>query len=777
VIKTKYAILAAALLVLSSLVYAGSFVIRDIRVEGLQRVPVGTVFTHIPFEIGDRVDDTAGGEIVRALYKSGLFKDVTLEQDGAVMVVSVIERPSIASISFSGNKDIDTDQLKTGLRDAGFSEGRVFNQQVLDNIKQDLKRSYFDRGKYSVIITSTVSPLERNRVAVDVNVREGRTAKIRRVNIVGNKDFDEDDLLDEISLSKGNWISRFTKDNQYSSQKLEADIESLRSFYMDRGYLKFDVLSTQVNISPEKEDVFLTINITEGDVYTVEDIKLAGKAVVGPEELFPLIELRRDEPFSRKQVVKSSEAITAALSDKGYALASVNAIPDIDEENKRVTITLYVEPGRRAYVRHVNIHGNTRSRDRVLRREFRQMEAAWFSAAKVRESKQRLLRLGYFETVEIATKPVPGSPDQVDVDVTVVEKKSRELMLGVGYSQDSGVSFQARLSDDNFFGTGKNVTLGFNTSDVSSYVELAYRNPYFTIDGISQGFRIMYRATDFAELDTDVARYATDTGILGLNFGFPITEWDRIGAYLNLEYMKLHYNDNDEVPSYITEYFDDGEKINTYKLGATWSHDTRDTAMFASDGSLISAGIMLALPGSDYEFWTLKYKHKQYFGITDNLSLALKGEVSWGDTYGGNDIFPFYEGFYAGGPGSLRGYKSYSIGSGTDLDGNTVPGNFKVIGGAELWFPPPFMDLSESVRLIGFVDFGNVGNLGGAGTKVEYINSASGDFETDQFRYSAGLAVSWLSPFGLLNVSYAAPFNEQPFDETEEFQFTFGSNF
>ncbi|HBH35484.1 MAG TPA: outer membrane protein assembly factor BamA [Gammaproteobacteria bacterium] len=763
VIKTKYAVLAAGLLFLSSLVYAGSFVIRDIRVEGLQRVPVGTVFSHIPYEIGDRVSDTAGSEIVRALYKSGLFKDVSLEQDGAVMVVSVIERPAIASINFSGNKDLDTDQLKAGLRDAGFSEGRVFNQQVLDNIKQDLKRSYFDRGKYSVIITSTVSPLERNRVAVDINVREGRTAKIRRVNIVGNKAFDEDDLLDEISLSTGNWISRFTKDDQYSSQKLEADIENLRSFYMDRGYLKFDVLSTQVNISPEKEDVYLTINIAEGDVYTVEDIQLAGKAVVDPEELFPLIELRREEPFSRKQVVKSTEAISATLSDKGYALASVTAIPDIDEENKRVKITLYVEPGRRAYVRRVNIHGNTRSRDRVLRREFRQMEAAWFSAEKVRESKQRLLRLGYFDTVEITTKPVPGSPDQVDVDVTVVEKKSRELMLGVGYSQDSGVSFQARVSDDNFFGTGKNVTLGFNTSDVNTYVELAYRNPYFTIDGISQGFRIMYRETDFAELDTDVARYATDTGIVGLNFGFPITEWDRIGAYLNLEYMKLHF-DGDTVPNYISDVYTNGQKINTYKLGVTWSHDTRDKAFFSTEGSLISAGVMLALPGSDYEFWTLKYKHKQYFDITDNLSLSLKGEVSWGDTYGDTEFFPFYEGFYAGGPGSVRGFKSYSIGGGTDIDGNTIPGAFKVIGGGELWFPPPFMDLNESVRLIGFVDFGNV-------------SFDVDDFDSGKFRYSAGLAVSWLSPFGLLNVSYAAPFNEQPFDETEEFQFTFGSNF
>ncbi|MEN8214528.1 MAG: outer membrane protein assembly factor BamA [Pseudomonadota bacterium] len=762
-IKTRLAVLAAGLLLLTSFVFAGTFVIRDIRVEGLQRVPVGTVFSHIPYEIGDSVSDTAGGEIVRALYKSGLFKDVTLEQDGAVMVVSVIERPAIASINFSGNKDIDTEQLKTALRDAGFAEGRVFNQQVLDSIKQEMKRSYFDRGKYSVIITSTVSPLERNRVAVDINVSEGRTAKIRRINIVGNKAFDEDDLLDEIALSTGNWISRFTKDNQYSSQKMQADIESLRSFYMDRGYLKFDVLSTQVNISPEKEDVYLTINITEGDVYTVEDIQLAGKAVVDPEELFPLIELRREEPFSRKQVVKSTEAINEALSDKGYALASVNAIPDIDEENKRVRITIYVEPGKRVYVRHVNIHGNTRSRDRVLRREFRQMEAAWFSAEKVEQSKQRLLRLGYFEKVDIVTKPVPGSPDQVDVDVTVVEKKSRELMLGVGYSQDSGVSFQARLSDDNFFGSGKNVTLGFNTSDVNTYAEIAYRNPYFTVDGISQGFRIMYRETDFSRLNSDVARYATDTGILGLNFGFPITEWDRISTYLNLEYLKLHF-DEAEAPSYIADFYSDGQKINTYKLGATWSHDTRDTAFFTSDGSLISAGVMLALPGSDFEFWTLKYKHKQYFGITDNLSLSLKGEVAWGDTFGDTDLFPFYEGFYAGGPGSVRGFKSYSIGGGTDEDGNTIAGTFRVIGGAELWFPPPFMDLSESVRLIGFVDAGNV--------------SLDVDaFDSGEFRYSAGLAVSWLSPFGLLNVSYAAPFNEQPFDETEEFQFTFGSNF
>lgn len=753
-----------------SFAQAASFVIRDIRVEGLQRISVGTVFNNIPYEVGQRVNENAGGEIIRSLYATGLFKDVTLKQDGGVLVVSVVERPSIASINISGNKDIDTDQLKQGLRDAGFTEGRVYSQFVLDRLKQDLKRSYFDRGKYGAIIKSTVSPLERNRVAIDINIREGKTARIRRINIVGNADFDEDDIQDEMKLSKRGFLTRFTRSDQYSAQKLEADIESVRSFYLDRGYIKFDVESTQVNITPEKEDVYLTVNIKEGEVYTIRDIKLAGKIGANPEEFYPLIHLRRGEPFSRKDVLESAERLNQALSDKGYAFATINPVPDVNEDNKTVSVTFYVEPGKRVYVRQINIKGNTRSRDRVLRREFRQMEAAWYSAEKVRVSKERIQRLGYFNNVEVTTKPVPGSSDQVDIEVNVEEKRSRELLLGVGYSQSGGVSLQAKVSDENFFGTGKKVTIGFNTSDVNTYFEVSYINPYYTVDGISQGFTIAYQKTDLEQLSTSTSNYAFDRGQIGVNFGFPITEHDRINISLVGEYIKLNLGKG--IPSQISNFYSDGDNFLNYKLSVGWNHDTRDLAYFPTSGSQISLELIVAMPGSDLTFATLAYKHKSYFAITEKIVFAARGEIAIGDTYGNTNLYPFYEHFFAGGPGSIRGYEAYGLSSfrnspaQSTLDSNkeAFGGQLLVTGSLELWFPPPFMENTESVRMVAFVDGGNV-----------FRNYS--DFSTSELRYSAGVGLSWLSPFGLLNFSYAVPIKDQPGDPTEEFQFTFGTNF
>ena len=770
----KKQILTAALLVFAmaavSIVEAASFVIRDIRVEGLQRVSVGTVFNNIPYEVGQTVSDNAAGEIIRSLYATGLFKDVSLQQDGGILVVTVVERPTIDSITITGNKDIDSDQLKQGLRDAGFAEGRVYNEFVLDKIKQDLKRSYFDRGKYGVIITSTVSPLERNRVALELQIREGVTARIKRINIVGNEDFDEDDITDEMELSTSGIFSRFTKNDQYSAQKLQADLESIRSFYLDRGYITFDVESTQVNITPEKEDVFLTINIKEGDVYTITDIKLAGKVGANPEEFYPLIELRRGEPFSRKDVLRSAERLTQALSDKGYAFANVNPVPDVNEEEKTVVVTFYVEPGKRVYVRNINITGNTRSRDRVLRREFRQVESSWYSAEKVRESKERLERLGYFSKVEISTTPVAGSTDEVDIDVNVEEKKSRELLLGAGYSQSGGISFQAKLSDDNFFGTGKRVSIGFNTSSVNTYYELAYNNPYFTIDGISQGFILRYQETDLGELNsTNTANYAFDRGTIGVNFGFPITENDRITTNLLAEYTKLQLTSG--ASTEITDYYSDGDSFYIYKLNTAWIHDTRDRAYFPTEGSQIVAELGIAIPGSDFNFYKLSYEQKSYFPLTDDLTFAIRGEIAAAEEYGDSTVYPFFENYYAGGPGSVRGYESYSLSSfrddpnksTVDSNGDAFGGKMRVTGSLELWFPPPFWD-EEGLRFVAFVDGGNV---------YKDYNT----FSASELRYSAGLGVSWLSPFGLLNFSYAYPYNDQPGDDIEEFQFTFGTNF
>ena len=760
-----------AVLTIVSVANAASFVIRDIRVEGLQRLSVGTVFNNIPYEVGQRVSDDAGREIIRSLYATGLFKDVALEQDGGILVVSVVERPAIASINISGNRDIDTEQLTEAMSQAGFTEGRVFNQFTLDKIKQDLKRSYFDRGKYGAIITSTVSPLERNRVAVNIDIREGKTARIRRINIVGNEDFDDDDIQDEMELSEKGLFSRFLKSDQYSALKLQGDLENIRSFYMDRGYIKFDVESTQVNITPEKEDVYLTVNITEGEVYTVSDIKLAGKVGATPEEFYPLIQLRRGEPFSRKDVVRSSERISEALSDKGYAFAAVNPVPEINEEDKTVAVTFYVEPGKRVYVRRINITGNTRSRDRVLRREFRQMESAWYSAEKVRVSKERLERLGYFSKVEISTTPVPGSTDEVDIDVQVEEKRSRELMLGLGYSQSGGLSLQARVSDNNFLGTGKNITVGFNTSDVNTYYEFTYRNPYFTVDGISQGFILKYQETDLSRLNTsNTVNYAFDRGTIGLNFGFPITEYDRVSTSLTGEYTKLKLSNG--ASTQITDYYDDGDNFAIYKLGVAWIRDSRDRAYFPNSGSQISLDLTVAIPGSDFTYTNLRYRQKSFFQITDRMVFAVRGEVSVGDTYGDTNIYPFFENFYAGGPGSVRGYEAYSLASfrddpsksTLDSNGDAFGGQMVATGSLELWFPTPMLEKSDSMRMFAFIDGGNV-----------YKDTST--FALSEFRYSAGLGFSWLSPFGLLNFTYAYPYKDQPGDDIEEFQFTFGTNF
>ena len=501
---------------------ADTFVVTDSRVEGLQRIAPGTVFNYMPIQVGDRIDEGDTTDIIRALFRTGFFKDVSLERDGGVLVVVVQERPAIAEINFSGNKSIETEQLEQGLKDAGLAEGRVYNDLVLERTVEELKRQYYDRGKYGVEIETTVTPLERSRVALDIDIREGKTARIEQINIVGNQAFDEDDLLDELSQSTGGLLSFITKDNQYSRQKLQADLETLRSYYQDRGYLKFNVDSTQVNISPDKEDIFITINITEGDQYTISDVKLAGRPVLEPEVLFERIELTRGEVFSRRQVVESADRVSEALSDQGYAFANVNPVPEIDEAAKTVAITYFLDPGKRVYVRRIEISGNTRTRDVVVRREMRQLEASWFSSERVRESRNRLQRLGFFDEVNIETPAVPGSPDQVDVKVTVKERPTGSLMAGVGYSQSDGVSFQARVQEDNFFGTGKRVALGFNTSSSNTLYELSYNNPYYTVDGISRGFTLRYRETDFSEFDA--ADYSTDTGDASINFSWPFTE-------------------------------------------------------------------------------------------------------------------------------------------------------------------------------------------------------------------------------------------------------------
>jgi len=751
------------LLGISAQSLAEGFRVADIRIEGLQRITAGTVFNYLPVKPGDLVEFDRTSEIVRALYQTGFFKDVRLERAGDVLVVVVTERPAISEITFSGNKSIDTEKLKEGLKDIGLAEGRTFERSVLERIEQELERQYFNQGKYAVKLTSTVTPLERNRVSIQIDIVEGETALIKKINIVGNRAFEEDDLLDEFESSTGGWFSRFTKDNQYSRPKLAGDLEVLRSYYLDRGYVNFKIDSTQVTITPDKKDIYITININEGDVFTISDIRLAGDLIGEAEEYFPLIHLRRGEPFARKVVVESSDRVSAKLSDLGYAFANVNSIPEIDEDNKTVAVTFFVDPGKRAYVRRINIRGNARTRDEVIRREFRQMESAWFSGEKLKLSRERAQRTGYFDSVSVETPSVPGSGDEVDINVTVSEKPSGSLLAGLGYSQSDGVVVNASINQDNFAGTGKKVALALKTSSANQQYLLSYTNPYYTIDGISRGFELSYRKVDFDELDS--ADYKTDDAIAGMNFGIPLSEFNRFNFGFAVHHIdfKAGGTASDEVLLFEEV---EGNSFLDFEVNLSWRHDSRDTAIFPNKGSLQSLYAEATLPGSDLSYYKISYENRGYWPLTRDLVFSAKGEIGYADRYGDTEIYPFFKHFFAGGPGRVRGYASRSIGP-RDSQGDSIGGTAMYAGSLELLFPPPFMKKgAETIRLAAFVDVGSV------------VYAERTDlFDMDELRYSSGIGFSWLSPVGALTLSYAIPLKTDDQDEKEEFQFSFGQTF
>jgi outer membrane protein insertion porin family len=741
---------------------AAGFRIADIRVEGLQRITAGTVFNYLPVRPGDVVEFQRTAPIIEALYDTGFFRDVRLERDGDVLIVVVTERPAISEINFSGNKSIETEQLKEGLKDIGLSEGRTFDRSVLERIEQELERQYYNQGKYAVKLTSTVTPLERNRVAIDIDIVEGETALIRSINIVGNTAFDDDDLLDEFTLSTGGWFSRFTRDNQYSRPKLAGDLETLRSYYLDRGYVNFTIDSTQVTITPDKKDIYVTVNISEGELHTVSDIRLAGDIIGEPASYFPLIHLRRGQPFDRKSIVESSERISAQLSDLGYAFANVNSIPEIDEENKTVAVTFFVDPGKRAYVRRINIRGNSRTRDEVIRREFRQMESAWFSGEKLKLSRERAQRTGYFESVSIETPSVPGSADEVDINVAVDEKPSGSLLAGLGYSQSDGIIINASVNQDNFVGTGKRVGLALQTSSANQRYQVSYTNPYYTTDGISRGFDLIYRATDFRDLDT--ADYKTDDAIASVDFGIPLSEFNRFTFGFGIHHIDFESggNPSDEVLEFEEQ---EGNEFLDFDVDLSWRHDSRDSAIFPRSGSLRSLSAEATVPGSDLQYYKIAYRHRWYLPVTEKLVFSANAEVGYGDSYSGTSQLPLWENFFSGGPRRLRGFQARSIGP-RDSQGDPLGGNALYAGTLEFLFPAPGGLGEETVRLSTFLDFGAV------------VNTSEQDlFEPDELRYSTGLGASWLSPVGALTVSYAVPFNADEQDEEEQFQFTFGSAF
>ena len=748
------------LLTLSEPVFAFSaFTINDIRVEGLTRISTGTVLNYLPASVGDRIDEKRSAEIIRALFKTGFFDDIRLESaDDGVLVVIVKERPSIATLELSGNKDIDSEQLLDGLKNIGLAEGRIFNRSALDRVERELERQYFSRGKYSVRVKSTVVPVKNNRVDIHIDINEGKVARIHQINIVGNTVFDEETLLDGMELKASHRI--FSDADQYSKQKLAGDLETLRSYYLDHGYINFNIDSTQVSITPDKQDVFITINIEEGELYHVRNVKVAGNLVVPEQELMSLLKISGGDVFSRRAVVESTNAINQRLAQEGYAFANINAAPEIDKDTDQVDITFFVDPGKRVYVRRIDVSGNLKTQDEVVRREFRQMEGGWLSTDKVSRSRIRLQRLGYFDEVGIETPAVPGKDDEVDVNVSLNERPSGTLMAGIGYAETDGLLVNASISQSNFFSTGKSVSATVNNSSVNTVYSFAYTNPYYTLDGVSRGFNLSYRKTDAGQ--ANVADYTADVLGAGVRYGIPLNEFDT--ASLSFNYEKTRLNTTSFTPQEFLDYIDaNGDQFGILKLSLGWTRDTRNRAIFADQGGVLKLTGESSMPGSGLEYYKLDVRALKYFPLGKGFTFQIKGEVAQGGSFGDTTALPFFERYYAGGSSSVRGYRGNSLGPRDSL-GSAQGGAFKLTGNAEMIFPLPFVESGKSVRFSAFIDTGNVY------TDVD-------NFDANQLRYSAGLTAIWLTPIAPLTFSYAWPLNAESTDHLERFQFTLGTFF
>lgn len=744
----------------SSQAYAAKpFVVKDVKINGLQRITAGAVFNALTIKVGDQFTDGKSGDVIRDLFNMGFFSDVTLESNENTLIVNVVERPAIASIDIEGNKDVENEKLLEAFKEVGLAVGQVFNPLTLDKVKNELLQQSYNNGKYAAVVESSVTNLDRNRVAIQIDVQGGEAASIRKINIVGNKSFDDETILGQFELTGPELLTFYTNSDMYSKQKLTADLESLSSFYQDRGYINFKVESTQVSISPDKNGIYITINVNEGKLHTISEVKLAGELILSPDKLIPFVLVQPDDVFSRRRATQTSETISKILGHAGYSFANVNMIPEIDDGSATVKVTFFVDPGKRVYVRRVNLEGNTKTRDEVLRREIMQMEAAPISTANIESSKARLSRLGHFDEVDVETLPVPGTTDQVDVKYTVKEKSSGNILVGAGFSQSQGIVLNANISQNNFLGTGKRVAAGFNNSDVNTVYSLAYTNPYYTLDGVSRGFNISYRTTDAEEANT--TSYTTDSFVVGVNFGIPLNENDRLNFGADVEVLDIDA-DNSIAGSPVTDFIsENGNSFINFKLSTSWRTDTRNRSVFATKGGSKRVSALVTAPGSDLEFYKLAYNQKQYFSLSEHTTLFLNGDFGYGDSYGNGSALPFYENYYAGGKSSVRGFTDNTLGP-RSRDGfdDPIGGNVKIVGNAEFIFPVPLMPESKTVRLSAFVDAGNV-----------FDDSV----DLGDLRYSFGVSAKWLSPFGALSVSLAKPLNDEDGDELEAFQFSFGS--
>ncbi len=741
---------------------AGSFVIADIVIEGNERIDLGTILNYLPIRSRDRfVPAEDSPRVLRALYETGLFSDVVIKRrDENTLLVAVEERPAIGSISIDGNKKIETDELSRSLRQADIALGRVYNRSILETVERELRRVYFSAGNYGSKIDIDVQELERNRVALDIDITEGAVARIEHINIVGNQSFDEDTLLGLLQSSEKK-INPFSSADEYSQVKLAADIETLRSFYQDRGYIRFEIDSTQVSISPDKRDIFIVINIREGELYTLRGIELEGEVDIDQEELRSLISVKAGDVFARKDIVRSSNAINDRLGQDGYAFAKVDVLPDIDDESREIDLTFTFDPGKRVYVRRITFTGQYKTRDEVLRREMRQLEGSRFSPALVNRSRIRLQRLAFMQSVSIRTPRVPGTDDQVDLEVTVQEGQSGSFSAGLGYGSDGGTTVNLAFQQDNLFGTGESLQFSFDNSRTTRQLSLSFRDPYFTDDGISRTVGAFIRETDTGNQNSR-SRFLSSTRGANIRFGVPLSEFStfRVG----LGYERTELGATGESPDEITEFIDEeGDVFDIYNLNLGLTFDTRNRTVFATDGSVNRFTLEAAIPGSDYTYYKLGYGFEFFQAITDRYTFSTKLRLDSGYGYGDFDELPFFDRYFAGGVRTLRGYRTGSLGP-RDSRGNASGGDYRTLGTVEVIFPPPFVEEPGATRFSLFTDFGNV---------FEDTDS----FDIDEFRGSYGIAFVWLSPVGPLTFSLSNPYNDQDGDRKQRFQFTIGSIF
>ena len=761
----------------------GRFVIEDVRLQGLQRVSAGTVFNLIPVSVGDPLDSIAVRTTMRALFRSGYFKDIQLARDGGVLIVTLLERPAIETIELEGNKAIESEALLQGLAEQGLKEGEIFKQVTLERMGLELERQYVAQGRYGASIDTEIEDLPRNRVNVKINIEEGKSSGIRHINVVGASLFPQEELLDALELKHPSLLSFYKNDDKYSREKLSGDLESLEAFYKDRGYADFEIESTQVSITPDRQQVYISIAVDEGEMYQVNKVNLVGElGDVKADDLRSLIIVQEGQTFSQALITATEERLTNALGNGGFTFATASGVPKLNDD-QTVDIEFFVDAGKRAYVRRIAFTGNAMTQDEVMRRESRQMEGGWASTAQIDLTKVRLERLGYFKGVEVETPQVAGKDDQIDVNFTVEEQPSGSISGTLAYSQGYGLILGGNYQQTNLQGSGNSLNVGLSLSQFQKSINFNYFDPYFTMDGISRGFNVFLRRLDYDA--RNIARYSTDSAGLGVNFGLPISETQRINFGVLAEYTEITegYYAAQEISEFIEV---NGAKSANLKANVSWSRSTLNRGIFADRGTSQSSAAEVSVPGSDLQFYKFFYNGERYFPITNSWTLRLRTELGFGGGYGDTPSLPFYEHFYGGGFGSIRGFENSTLGPRStppldsegnpvyfrDRDGDPFGGNLLVEATAEIIFPMPFVDDNRQFRPAFFVDAGNVFN-----TNCPTVSVNCFDFDADNFRYSVGVGVSWLSGMGPLTFSFAKPFQTQPYDEKEMFQFELGRTF